>query len=364
MKRANVISFGAVGNGTADDSSAIQAAFDSGADHIRIPSGKYRITRTLRVPSGVTVSAADDARIFSCGETPKKRGDFLLTNADHENGNENITIKGGIWDGNNQGRLNKKPDDLFDPRAWSGSVLDFCGVRNLRLEKMTVANSVTYNIRMCRIDGFVFRHISFASDKIAYNQDGLHFGGECRNGRVFDVKAVSKGQTNDDLLALNADDSLVRLENRDLVCGPIENITFRLVRAEDCHTAIRLLSTVSPIRNIRICDINTGVRLYAVNADAARYCRTPLFKDEDYPDGVGCLENIRICNFRFHGTRADGPEPICIESNADKLLIRNFTRDLSKDARPDVPDVRTLHLKSGTRIRKSKNSLSVIQRGA
>lgn len=44
---ANVLDFGAVGNGTTDDTAAIQAAFDSGVKHILIPPGTYRITSTL-----------------------------------------------------------------------------------------------------------------------------------------------------------------------------------------------------------------------------------------------------------------------------------------------------------------------------
>lgn len=44
---ANVLDFGAVGNGTTDDTAAIQAAFNSGIKHILIPPGTYRITSTL-----------------------------------------------------------------------------------------------------------------------------------------------------------------------------------------------------------------------------------------------------------------------------------------------------------------------------
>ena len=44
---ANVLDFGAVGDGTTDDTAAIQAAFNSGIKHILIPPGTYRITSTL-----------------------------------------------------------------------------------------------------------------------------------------------------------------------------------------------------------------------------------------------------------------------------------------------------------------------------
>ena len=47
--------FGAVGNGTENDSPAIQAAFDSGAGTIYIPSGKYLLNTALIIPNSLVV---------------------------------------------------------------------------------------------------------------------------------------------------------------------------------------------------------------------------------------------------------------------------------------------------------------------
>ncbi len=345
ITECSVRDFGAIGDGVADDSAAIQRALSSGASVVRIPSGTYRVCMTLRVRSNTTIAADAEARIVSDGDTPKHRGDFLLTNDDtSSNGNENIAIIGGTWDGNNSGPCNTKNPDLFDPTAWSGTVLNFQKVRGLRLEDVTVANSVVYNIRLCQIDGFEFRRIRFASDRIAFNQDGLHFAGCCRNGVVEDVRAISKGQTNDDLIALNADDSIVRLENLDLVCGPIENIDFSDIYAEDCHTAIRLLSVRSTIRNIRFRNVEAGVRCYAVNGDAARYCRTPLFKDADKPCGVGHLDNIEIDGLRIHATSPHVSALVCLESNLAGIRMKNIVRDTAKDAAPNAPAVLARHV--------------------
>ena len=83
MTTANVRSFGARGDGSAADDAAIQKALDSGAARVEIPAGAYRITRTLCVRSNTTIAAEPGARVFVCGETPHRRGDFLLTNAGH-----------------------------------------------------------------------------------------------------------------------------------------------------------------------------------------------------------------------------------------------------------------------------------------
>ena len=127
-----------------DATAYIQSLLDKGGEVI-IPEGTYRITSTLKINSNTHVKAHKNARLFLCGDTPKYRGDFLLDNSDHVNGNENITIEGGIWDGNNQGKYNTKDPDLFNPNAWSGSTMNFFRVKNLKLRDMVFANSVIYS---------------------------------------------------------------------------------------------------------------------------------------------------------------------------------------------------------------------------
>ena len=338
---ANVKDFGARGDGIADDSHAIQRALDSGAPVVEIPEGNYRIVTTLKVPSYTTIEAAKNARVFSCGDAPKHQGDFLLTNSDFEHGNTQITIRGGIWDGNNTGKHNTKNPDLFAPDAWSGTVLNFFNVTNLVLEELIVANSVVYYTRFGKIDNFLIRNIGFLSDTPAFNQDGLHFSGFCRNGLIENIKALTNGQTNDDMLALNADDSMERLENRGLLRGPIENMTFRNVFAENCYTAIRMLSVTAPIRNIRFENIRCGCRNYAINMDAARYCRTPLFDERAYPNGVGGISNIVIDGMEVWKT-SDRDVPLIVnETNSENIIVRNFRRAIERDKCPDVPTIVT-----------------------
>lgn len=50
----SVLDFGATGNGSTDDTAAIQAALDSGALSIYAPSGTYRVTATINITRPVT----------------------------------------------------------------------------------------------------------------------------------------------------------------------------------------------------------------------------------------------------------------------------------------------------------------------
>ncbi len=335
----DVKTVGALGNGCADDTAALQRALDSGEVDIYIPQGTYVVSETLLVPSHRHITAARDARLVLIPRRPMEQRDFLISNAHPLDGDVDIWIDGGIWDGGFGHEFNVKNPDLFARNACSGACMNFVGVKRLKLMNLIVANTIVYHIRMGRVDGFEIRNVGFSSEKLAWNQDGVHLSGDCRNGLVEDVRALTRGQTNDDLLALNADDSTQRLENRGLTCGPIENITFRNIYAEDCHTAIRMASIASPIRHIRIENLYAGCRCYAINMDAARYCRTPLFVEQGAFDGVGCIEDVVIENMRVFFSRADSSSRslICAESNADALVLRNFERVADSDLRPDIP---------------------------
>ena len=298
-KIVSVVDFGAFGDGFHDDYNAIQSALHSGAREVQIPIGTYNISNTLTVPSNVRVVADKCAHLLLRGNKRKQRGDFLLSNDNTVDGNENIEIIGGIWDGCCMDIENDKPD-LFDVNGYSGAVINFCGVKGLKIVDVSVKNSTTFFIRISRVQDFLIENIDFSSDEFAYNQDGIHFGGNVKRGLVRNIRALTRGQTNDDMIALNADDCVERVENFDLSRDVIEDVTFENIYAESCYTVIRLLSVTAPIRNITIKNVYAGYRKYVINADAARYCKTPLFKETEYPIGVGCISNFHIENVVVH----------------------------------------------------------------
>jgi len=85
--------------------------------------------------------------------------------------------------------------------------------------------------------------------------DGVHVHGNSRWGRIVNLK----GTTNDDLVALNADDGGYFEMSR----GPIEDVSVDGVFSEDGYTAVRLLSAGSPIRRVQLANI-FGTYLYHV----------------------------------------------------------------------------------------------------
>lgn len=329
----SVMNFGAYGDGIHDDYHAFQTALDLCVGTITIPQGVYLISQTLKVRSDTGIIADRNAKIIMKSAVRRERNDFLLSNSDTQNGNINISISGGIWDGNNTAPENKK-SDLFDKNGYSGALLNFVNVEHLTLKNMVLMNSVTFYVRMCKVHHFTIENIDFVCDTFGVNQDGLHIGGDVKHGTVKDIRALSYGQTNDDMIALNADDSIERVENLDLCRDTIEDISFENIFTENCHTIIRMLSVTAEIKNIRFKNIFGGFRCNAINADAARYCRTPLFRENDYPDGVGKISNISIENFTCHpvtmlpdgfgGTKSTPRVALMLESQMDNFQISNF----------------------------------------
>ncbi len=328
-KQVSVKQFGAAGNGIEDDSPAFRQALDSGAEEVVIPSGTYKIGAVLAVGSNISIKAEQGAVIFLADGACTGVQDFLLTNKDREKGNECISVEGGIWNGNNKG--NPRNSDIFDQTGYTGVMFNFVNVKNLSLRNMKLCDSESYFIRIGEADGFNISGIELESIHLRPNQDGIHLGGFCTNGTIENISASMAGSTNDDMIALNADDEVNRLVNLGMKRGPISNIKVRNIYAADCHTFIRLLSVDAEISNITIENVSGGCRVFAVNIDAARYCKTPLFKEEDKPMGVGNIHDVTIRNMCVHKT-VDYKSPlILIESNMDRFTIRDFKRDRAEE---------------------------------
>ena len=97
-----------------------------------------------------------------------------------------------------------------------------------------------------------------------------------------------------------------------------------------------------------------GFRCNAINADAARYCRTPLFKEEECPDGAGMIRDIYIENFTcfpvsdlpddFGGTQGAPKEALRFESRMDNFNIEGFRYIRRQNDLQSCPAVKACHL--------------------
>lgn len=244
----NALSFpGVKGDGQNDDTEGLQAALDTLAGTVYLPSPAkyYLIRRALIVHSGQTLLMDRNAVI----RLADKADSLMLTNAEPVAGDRGITVWGGIWDGNN---ANQTPHDFspqvpYDPARFLGVLIQFNNVRSLQIADLTLKDPESFAVQLANLEYFTIENIDFDYNLLRPNMDGIHLNGNCRYGRIANLK----GTTNDDLVALNADDGSIA----EMARGPISDIQVDGLFSDNGYTAVRLLSAGSPVSRIRLSNI-------------------------------------------------------------------------------------------------------------
>lgn len=318
-----VILAGCKGDGISDDGEAFQRALDGKERAIHVPEGLYLIGRPLKIRSGTKLSLHPQAYVMLADGVARTTDDYLLSNADPENGDADISIEGGTWDGNN--RRNARPFGLFD-EGCSGALFHFRNVRGLQLRNLHFRNAEAYHARLTHVSGFHIEGIRFSSDRVRPNNDGIHLGGNCEDGLIRDIKGLHPGVTGDDMVALNADDALGRTEVRGMTNGPIRDILIEDIEAEGCHSFVRLLSVWSTISDVTIRRVRGSCEVAALNCDAARGCRVPVFDESapPYPNGVGLLKNITASDFQVAKSVDNGIPLLRLETRMENFSVSDF----------------------------------------
>lgn len=333
----NIRDTGAAGDGSTDDSHAIQKALDSGQPLITAPPGCYRIGRTLRIGSNTRFIAHPQARFVMADGAGVDRACHLLANADPDRGNANVHVEGGIWDGNN--RHNPRGPDA--PDSYTGIMLCFTQVEGLTLRDVTLIDPESYYCRIDRTRRFWIEDIRLRATNLRPNQDGVHLGGHCEDGIIRRIDGSGEGVPNDDLVAINPNDANDRAQNLGKTWGPVRRIDIDGLTAECCHSFVRLLSVDDVIEQVTMANLFGGCRVAALNLDAGRQCKVPPFDSADpkYARGAGLLRNIRIWNARVHkaGAQPNAKPLIHLMTNVDDLTVERFGRDEAADAALHVP---------------------------
>lgn len=156
---ANVVDYGAVGNGTTNDVAAIQAALDAvgaaGGGVVVFPAGKtYAVTTFLALSANTTILAYG-ATIKAIGNTGLVRN-FLGTDSfTLYNGKSNIVILGGTWDGN-------AGDGTNNTTTGTTNVMGFIHAKNITVRDATVMNaSSAHGIEFNAVDGATLDNCRF-----------------------------------------------------------------------------------------------------------------------------------------------------------------------------------------------------------
>jgi len=337
---------------SSDFATDVQKALDSGQT-VRITAGTYVITKPITLPSGARLVADPGAKMKLADAVCRNANDYVLQNANPESGNSEIHVSGGTWDGNNRG--NPRPEGGLFADGYTGAMFHFENVRGLHVESVVMRNAEAYHLRMTGVSDFLIDDISFDSDRIRHNNDGVHLGGNCSDGVIRDIRGLRFGVTGDDLVALNADDGLTRNEVRGMQAGPIRRVRIEKLRATGVHCFVRLLSVHSPIEDIYIEDIEGTTRHTVINCDGCRGCRVQLFDPDapPFPDGIGTLRNITIRSLRVNTAletipgQAPTHDPVPLlrlETRCANVVIEDVTRIKTAEDTSAIPTFVVDHL--------------------
>ena len=327
------------GDGIHDDTLGIQTLLDSGRAEIYLeaPEKNYLISKTLKIHANQTLRMAPTTVIRLADDS----NCCMLEDDDFSTYKSNICIDGGIWDFNNLGQepnpywfpgkdgktywermnitreqsttLHAKLTQFVD--AYSGMCMRFCRIKNFTFKNLTLRNPCVYGCQLGFIENFTIENITFdytVGNIKVYNMDGVHIEGGCKNGHITNLK----GTCHDDLLAITSDDGLY---------GPIENITVDGIFAENCHSAVRLLSHGIPVKNIHIRNVFGSYYVYAIG----------ITKYHGGEEERGIMSNITLENITVRAAEthkdifARHCPMIWVQNGLDieDLTIRNVVRE-------------------------------------
>lgn len=333
-----------------NDTKYLQSMLDN-AGEINIPSGVYKIDRPLIIHDNTKLTLAPDAVMLLCDGA---NCDIIHNDGLAKKYNKNITVQGGIWDGNNknQVRMVRDFEDMgkpFDINFYYGIMMRFVGVENFTFRDLILKDPEAYPVQMSMIKDFTVENITFDYNMLRTNMDGIHINGPAQNGVIRHIR----GSTNDDMVALNCNDCF----ETEITRGPITNICVEDLYAEAGYTAVRLLSCGDPLSNVTIKNIRGKYRYNAVSFTHHNVHEGECFLDDVLVDGVysGKLTgdndyaliwfaegthtgNVTLKNIERKEVGKSIANTIKIDKNTvvDKLVIENVSQSFETGDAPEL----------------------------
>lgn len=340
----NAKDFGAKGDGVTDDAAALQAALDGGDGEVHVDAGTYLLGTTLLMGSGDRLISTPETIYRMADGSAKNARSFLVSNRNPGNANQDIVLDGGVWDGNCEHNPRGKDGDLW---GFTGTAINFSNVKGLQVRNLTVRNPEAFSIRVGEVEEFVIEDIVFDHPISRPNQDGVHVGGYSFKGQLRRLKAITPRTTNDDMVALNADDDVERVLNLGMRRGPIRDITVEGVEAPDVYTFVRLLSVTEPVEQIRISGIRGGCRVHVLNINNWRF-----------PPGVGAIRDVRIrdCDVKKTASAKWSDSQMDIALGVDDFEVSDY-----RVTPGGHPEAYVLTVRNDTRERITLSGLSEAQ---
>lgn len=322
------ISAGSTTFGT-DNTTAIQSVLDI-ASHTQ---GLYlvwdvRISTTgLRIGPNTFIQA-----LPSYGAILRDNSDKpLFRNRDTAFGREpvdsNITVQGGIWNGNSYNSGLNPAQAVGTPSNGTTAVFSFYGVRNLIVRDFVILRQRTYAIAGNTLKNALYENGVIDAGDGGIFSDGVHFDGNSEHCTARNLKIHSI----DDAVGMNADDAYDNPSSPvygyfpNSAAGPISDIQIENIYLDNGQFGIRILSGASRVDNIRIKNITGNTIGYAVIMDNFWQDTSVVINSGVGNIGVVQIENV---NVDITGIPAFpiSQAMINLHCNAEKIILKDLKR--------------------------------------
>jgi polygalacturonase len=329
----NVKSYGAVGDGVALDTPALQRAIDAcaagGGGRVVFPAGRY-LTGSLRLASGVTLVVTPQATII--GSTAMR--DYPLGRLLAATGAANVGIEGGgVIDGQGEAFWEKSGDYKGPP--WRGtaqfeyralkrpSFIHFTGCTNVHVRDITLSNSPSWTLHLQRCVTANVERVTIRNPLYGPNTDGIDLN-SCQNVRIRQCDII----TGDDGVVLKSSEPgrghpsrYIRVENcriwsacNALKIGTETHDDFDDIQFRDCHLycdSERMLDR--PLAGIAIESVDgSHLSNIVVSNITMSNVRTPIF--------------VRLGHRGGNSPRTRQVEPR-VPGTIDGVVFRNITAE-------------------------------------
>ncbi|WP_106593365.1 glycosyl hydrolase family 28-related protein [Dyadobacter jiangsuensis] len=358
--------------GQQDDTKALQKAIDraaqKGTNRLEIPAGHYLLSAPLLIPSNFTLVADKGAYL----ELKKSSNQYLLRNKDIVNGNENIKVFGGKWNGNAWTQTRTIRDKVDNSDFCFGFF--FYKVKNLEVGKLQIDSTRSWGIAYMECDSVYIHDIRFQQNPfrdarftsaLNHNGDGVTGGGN--NVLIENIS----GFTNDDLIAFASGGASFQGKMSPFSARNYENVTVRNIFPESIYDSIPALKGVAFYTFGRTRVSNITIDNVKGNTAAASVLFYSLFDQKGYFSNVSIshVEGTNVYSRSEHPDLHASYAAITFKnSEIDRLVIDGVARLENRYAEPtlrfdDQMDVRELHISNVSTIYEGLSSNAFIDFG-
>ena len=306
---------------------------------VRIPKLPFALTldRPLVMDSGTSLFVDPETVIRmkpgcgGCMIRNRRLADGRLDDIDARNGDSDLWVEGGIWEGAARAPSPNDPDVTM--REMSRQILGvmfFSGVRRVTVRRATIRRGEQYGILLAGCRHFHVDEVFFDG----HQKDGVHVNGPSEYGLIENLR----GSCGDDFVALNAWD----WDSSAVSFGAIRHILVRNIRCD--HDEMRILPGVKAYRSgkrtdcpVEDCRFESVSGAYNFKLYQQPNCHNIERAEKDFSAAAGLMKGIVFSDIALEKLTVEGLAEVQLDgvfeigADAEDVLFENIRVGVSAE---------------------------------